>query len=49
MKCYHLGDGYLENINKTFKRRGKAGYEVVYADRDIDQIKLIDAIFEYKP
>src|SRR3989344_8721801 len=45
---YHLGDGYLEDINKTFKRRGKTGYEIVYADKDIEQIKLIGNIFQDK-
>lgn len=45
---YHLGDGYLEDINKTFKRRGKAGYEILYADRDLNQIKLINNIIENK-
>ena len=45
---YHLGDGYLENIRKTFKRRGKAGYEVVYADNDLNQINLINKIIENK-
>lgn len=45
---YHLGDGYLEDINKTFKRRGKAGYEIVYADRDINQILLIKNIINNK-
>ena len=45
---YHLGDGYLEDVSKTFKRRGKAGYEIVYADRNLEQIKLIWNIFQDK-
>ncbi|MEK6943015.1 MAG: LAGLIDADG family homing endonuclease [Nanoarchaeota archaeon] len=41
---YHLGDGYLEDSNKTFERRRKAGYDIVYADRDLHQIELIGKI-----
>ena len=45
---YHLGDGYLEDINKTFLSRGKAGYDIVYADKDVEQIKTINNIFNKK-
>ena len=45
---YHLGDGYLEDFNKAFKRRGKGSYEIDYADRDPEQIKLINNIIEDK-
>lgn len=45
---YHLGDGYLEDVHKTFERRGRAGYEILYADRDVEQIKLIESIFQDK-
>lgn len=42
---YHLGDGYLEDSQKTFLRTGRASFEITYADSDRDQIKMIDAIF----
>lgn len=45
---YHLGDGYLEDIHKTFKRRGKGGYEIDYADSDIQQLNLINNIIKDK-
>lgn len=45
---YHLGDGYLEDIAKTFNRTGKGGYEISYADSDIKQIKLINNILKNK-
>ena len=45
---YHLGDGYLEDVEKTFRRTGKGDYEVCYADSDLDQILLIDNIIKDK-
>jgi len=45
---YHLGDGYLEDSFKTFKRSGKGGYEISYADSDIKQIELINSIIKNK-
>ena len=45
---YHLGDGYLEDAKKTLIRRGKSGYELVYADRDPNQIIIIKDIIAKK-
>ena len=49
---YHLGDGYLEDINKTLNRNNKGGYEIDYADKDKNQVELINKIinkeFNYK-
>jgi len=45
---YHLGDGYLEDVNKTYKRRGRGCYEIDYADENIHQIKLINDIIHNK-
>ena len=45
---YHLGDGYLEDINKTFNRRGRGRYEIDYADSDIQQINMINKIINEK-
>tara|TARA_Y100000310_G_scaffold345791_1_gene470000 strand:- start:9831 stop:10598 length:768 start_codon:yes stop_codon:yes gene_type:complete len=41
---YHLGDGYLEDFEKTFIRIGKGGYEIDYADKDKFQLELINRI-----
>lgn len=45
---YHLGDGYLEDVKKTFARRAKAGYEILYADNNLDQINIISDIINNK-
>lgn len=44
---YHLGDGYLEDVDKTYGR-GEQNYEIVYADSDLEQIKLISNIIKNK-
>lgn len=41
---YHLGDGYLEDVSKTFLRKGRGSYNLTYGDSDLDQIKIIDSI-----
>lgn len=45
---YHLGDGYLENVYKTLKRIGKGGYEIDYADSDIEQVKHVNDIIKHE-
>ena len=45
---YHLGDGYLEDVHKTLKRVGKGGFEIDYADSDIEQLNLINSIIKHK-
>ena len=42
---YHLGDGYLEDIEKTRYRKGKADYEISYADESSEMLKLIGSLF----
>ena len=45
---YHLGDGYLEDFNKSNKNRGKSSYEITYADKNIQQTNLINFIIKNK-
>lgn len=45
---YHLGDGYLDNIYKAFRRQGKEDYEINYADMDLEQLKMINSIISDK-
>lgn len=42
---YHVGDGYLEDTDKTIKRTGKAGYEISYSDESGEMIQLIASMF----
>ncbi|MCK4589900.1 MAG: hypothetical protein KAT77_05625 [Nanoarchaeota archaeon] len=44
---YHLGDGYLEDIEKTYGR-GEQNYEITYGDFDLEQIKLVSLIIKDK-
>jgi DNA-binding transcriptional regulator WhiA len=43
---YHFGDGYLEDSNKTIHRKGKADYEITYADENGDMIQIIVSMFQ---
>ncbi len=43
---YHLGDGYLEDVNKTLNRQGRGSYEIDYADNNIKQLEIINKIIK---
>ena len=38
---YHLGDGYLEDIDKTIRRKGRPDYEIGYSDRSREMLRLV--------
>lgn len=45
---YLLGDGYIEDFRKTYLHSGKGGYEITFADRDFEQLKLVQSILKDK-
>ena len=38
---YHLGDGYLEDIDKTIRRKGRPDYEIGYSDKSREMLRLV--------
>lgn len=38
---YHLGDGYLEDTNKTIQRKGKPDYEIGYSDKSGEMLQSV--------